>query len=37
VARDTSGVLWSYMGDGAGTFPNRVRVGGGWNIMNVLG
>ncbi len=33
VARDSSGVLWTYLGNGAGTFPNRIRVGAGWGGM----
>ncbi|WP_395398438.1 peroxidase family protein [Arthrobacter sp. UC242_113] len=36
VTRDNAGVLWTYLGNGSGTFPNRVRVGGGWNIMNII-
>jgi hypothetical protein len=36
VARDSSGVLWSYMGNAAGAFPTRVRAGAGWNIMNAI-
>ncbi|MFB7540614.1 FG-GAP repeat domain-containing protein [Streptomyces zaomyceticus] len=37
VARDRSGVLWFYRmsGDG-GIFKDRLRVGGGWNIYNLL-
>ncbi|MFF4168691.1 VCBS repeat-containing protein [Streptomyces sp. NPDC001744] len=31
VARDTSGTLWLYQGDGYGKFAARVKVGGGWN------
>ncbi len=34
LARDASGVLWTYLGNGAGTFPTRVRVGSGWGAMN---
>ncbi|GGS70704.1 hypothetical protein GCM10010222_09690 [Streptomyces tanashiensis] len=30
VARDTSGVLWLYLGKGDGTFAARTRIGGGW-------
>ncbi|WP_435972229.1 hypothetical protein [Streptomyces sp. Qhu_M48] len=30
VARDRTGVLWLYQGDGRGGFSARVRVGGGW-------
>ncbi|MEU8728518.1 VCBS repeat-containing protein [Streptomyces tendae] len=32
VARDTSGVLWLYRGDGRGGFATRTRVGGGWQV-----
>ncbi|MFG3041546.1 hypothetical protein ACGFYZ_32055 [Streptomyces sp. NPDC048330] len=31
LARDTSGVLWHYLGKGDGTFATRVKVGAGWN------
>ncbi|MFB6836768.1 FG-GAP-like repeat-containing protein [Streptomyces sp. NPDC056361] len=31
VARDTSGVLWLYLGKGDGTFAPRTRIGAGWN------
>ncbi|MFF8375171.1 FG-GAP repeat domain-containing protein [Streptomyces sp. NPDC015661] len=31
VARDSSGVLWLYLGKGDGTFASRVKVGSGWN------
>ncbi|MGN7250575.1 peroxidase family protein [Arthrobacter sp. SAFR-014] len=36
VARDNAGVLWTYLGNGSGTFPTRVRAGGGWNGMNII-
>ncbi|MDQ1059765.1 hypothetical protein QFZ23_003666 [Arthrobacter globiformis] len=36
VTRDTSGVLWTNLGNGSGTFPNRIRVGAGWNTMNAF-
>lgn len=36
VARDSSGVLWTYLGNGAGSFPNRIRVGAGWDVMNSI-
>jgi hypothetical protein len=36
LARDSSGVLWSYLGNGAGIFPNRIRVGAGWNTMTAI-
>ncbi|MGW8990950.1 hypothetical protein ACWGRF_13620 [Streptomyces zhihengii] len=30
LARDTSGVLWLYLGKGDGTFTARRKIGGGW-------
>lgn len=36
VARDTSGVLWLYQGNGAGAFATRVRIGSGWNAFSHL-
>ncbi|MFK8906559.1 FG-GAP repeat domain-containing protein [Streptomyces sp. YS-3] len=36
VARDASGVLWLYQGDGTGNFASRVRIGGGWNAFSQL-
>ncbi|MEU2114341.1 N-acetylmuramoyl-L-alanine amidase [Streptomyces sp. NPDC016459] len=38
IARDTSGVLWSYTGTGSATTPfaARVRVGGGWGAYNSI-
>ncbi|MDQ0617440.1 hypothetical protein QFZ33_001464 [Arthrobacter globiformis] len=36
IARDSSGVLWDYRGNGTGTFPTRIRVGAGWNIMTAI-
>ncbi|MFD6349998.1 FG-GAP repeat domain-containing protein [Streptomyces roseolus] len=30
VARDTTGVLWLYQGNGRGGFAGRVQIGGGW-------
>nr|WP_306294124.1 VCBS repeat-containing protein [Paenarthrobacter nitroguajacolicus] len=34
LARDASGALWMYRGDGnGGWLPGRVQVGWGWNIM----
>ncbi|MEU8621246.1 VCBS repeat-containing protein [Streptomyces sp. NPDC048623] len=30
VARDTSGVLWLYLGKGDGTFAPRIKIGAGW-------
>ncbi|MFJ6101121.1 FG-GAP repeat domain-containing protein [Streptomyces sp. NPDC092359] len=32
VARDTAGVLWSFLGKGDGTFAARTRVGAGWGV-----
>ncbi|MEU9857457.1 VCBS repeat-containing protein [Streptomyces sp. NPDC047974] len=37
VARDASGILWLYKGNGLGTgFATRVSIGGGWNGFNKL-
>ncbi|MER7949051.1 VCBS repeat-containing protein [Streptomyces sp. NPDC096079] len=37
LARDGSGVLWLYRGDGAGTgVASRIKVGTGWNAYNRL-
>ncbi|MFE1500456.1 FG-GAP repeat domain-containing protein, partial [Streptomyces albidoflavus] len=38
IARDASGVLWSYTGTGSVTTPfaARVRVGGGWGAYNSI-
>ncbi len=36
VARDSSGVLWTYQGNGSGIFPNRIRVGAGWDSMRAI-
>jgi hypothetical protein len=42
MARDGGGTLWLYPGTGSAgrngvpAFGNRVRVGGGWNVMNAL-
>ncbi|WP_426403832.1 FG-GAP repeat domain-containing protein [Streptomyces sp. R-07] len=36
VARDTSGVLWLYQGNGRGGFDPRVRIGGGWGAFSQL-
>ncbi|MFI1397408.1 FG-GAP repeat domain-containing protein [Streptomyces sp. NPDC020681] len=37
LARDSSGVLWLYRGDGSGTtFSPRIRLGSGWNAFNKL-
>ncbi|MFE3073210.1 FG-GAP repeat domain-containing protein [Streptomyces sp. NPDC059247] len=32
VARDTAGVLWSFLGKGDGTFAARTKVGAGWGV-----
>ncbi|MFJ4340910.1 FG-GAP repeat domain-containing protein [Streptomyces sp. NPDC088915] len=31
IARDSSGVLWHYLGTGNGGLTQRYRIGGGWN------
>ncbi|WP_320704402.1 FG-GAP repeat domain-containing protein, partial [Serratia marcescens] len=36
VARDSSGVLWTYRGTGNGLFGTRIRVGTGWNAMSAI-
>ncbi|MCX5225703.1 N-acetylmuramoyl-L-alanine amidase [Streptomyces sp. NBC_00233] len=37
TARDTTGVLWTFPGTGTSTlFAPRVRVGGGWQIYNLV-
>ncbi|MFE0649275.1 FG-GAP repeat domain-containing protein [Streptomyces sp. NPDC059534] len=36
LARDTAGVLWSFLGKGDGTFANRVKVGPGWGVYNKM-
>ncbi|MER7946393.1 VCBS repeat-containing protein [Streptomyces sp. NPDC096079] len=36
VARDRSGVLWFYQGDGKAGFAPRVKVGGGWNAYDKI-
>ncbi|MFB7029558.1 MULTISPECIES: FG-GAP repeat domain-containing protein [unclassified Streptomyces] len=36
VARDRSGVLWLYRGDGRGNFGTRTRIGGGWQTYDRL-
>lgn len=36
VARDSTGVLWLYLGTGKGGFVNRIRIGGGWNTYTQL-
>ncbi|KQX59281.1 MULTISPECIES: VCBS repeat-containing protein [unclassified Streptomyces] len=36
VARDTTGVLWSFLGNGRGGFAPRTKIGGGWNAYTQL-
>ncbi|MEW1694164.1 VCBS repeat-containing protein [Streptomyces sp. NPDC091278] len=36
VARDSAGVLWSYLGKGDGTFAARTRVGAGWKAYDKI-
>ncbi|MGW8763486.1 FG-GAP repeat domain-containing protein [Streptomyces sp. NPDC055815] len=36
VARDTTGVLWLYQGNGRGGFAPRVKVGAGWGAFSQL-
>ncbi|MFE7803404.1 FG-GAP repeat domain-containing protein [Streptomyces sp. NPDC057430] len=36
VARDTTGVLYHYLGKGDGTFTARTKIGGGWQIYNKI-
>ncbi|WP_405871798.1 VCBS repeat-containing protein [Streptomyces zaomyceticus] len=36
VARDTAGVLWSYLGNGNGTLAARTRIGSGWNTYDKI-
>ncbi|ROQ26047.1 VCBS repeat protein [Streptomyces sp. PanSC19] len=36
VARDTSGTLWLYQGNGTGGFAPRVKIGGGWGAYSQL-
>ncbi|MFE5795072.1 FG-GAP repeat domain-containing protein [Streptomyces sp. NPDC056503] len=36
IARDKTGVLWLYQGNGAGGFAGRVKVGAGWGTYNQL-
>ncbi|MFF0556256.1 FG-GAP repeat domain-containing protein [Streptomyces sp. NPDC004266] len=36
VARDTAGVLWSFLGKGDGTFAARTKVGPGWGAYNKI-
>lgn len=36
LARDASGVLWLYPGNGSGGWLQRVQVGQGWNVMTAM-
>ncbi|MFD9633096.1 FG-GAP repeat domain-containing protein [Streptomyces violascens] len=36
LARDRSGVLWLYPGNGHSSFGNRTSLGGGWNTMRLI-
>ncbi|MFE4616060.1 FG-GAP repeat domain-containing protein [Streptomyces sp. NPDC056747] len=36
LARDTAGVLWTYLSKGDGTFGTRIKVGPGWGVYNKL-
>ncbi|BCW51131.1 hypothetical protein StoSoilB13_34730 (plasmid) [Arthrobacter sp. StoSoilB13] len=36
LAREASGVLWLYPGNGAGGWLPRLQVGQGWNVMTAL-
>ncbi|MGA5197308.1 FG-GAP repeat domain-containing protein [Streptomyces exfoliatus] len=36
VARDTAGVLWSYLGTGNGTLAARTKIGSGWGVYNKI-
>ncbi|ALO10273.1 FG-GAP repeat domain-containing protein [Streptomyces venezuelae] len=36
LARDTAGVLWTYISKGDGTFGTRTKVGPGWGVYNKL-
>lgn len=36
IARDSSGLLWLYPGDGAQGWGPRVAVGSGWNVMSTI-
>jgi hypothetical protein len=36
IARDSSGVLWFYPGNGRGEFGPRTVIGGGWNVMTAI-
>ena len=36
LARDRSGGLWLYPGNGPGTLLPRVQLGAGWNTVDAL-
>ncbi|MER8231246.1 VCBS repeat-containing protein [Streptomyces sp. NPDC094049] len=36
VARDSAGVLWSFLGKGDGTFAARTRIGAGWKAYDKI-
>ncbi|WP_374956263.1 FG-GAP repeat domain-containing protein [Arthrobacter sp. MYb23] len=36
LARDTSGTLWLYPGNGTGGWLSRVQAGQGWNAMTAV-
>ncbi|MGN7252760.1 FG-GAP repeat domain-containing protein [Arthrobacter sp. SAFR-014] len=36
LARDASGILWVYRGDGRGGFASRSSTGAGWNAMGTI-
>ncbi|MDO6142059.1 VCBS repeat-containing protein, partial [Paenarthrobacter aurescens] len=36
LARDNSGTLWLYPGNGSGGWLARVQAGQGWNIMTAV-
>ena len=36
LARDTTGVLWLYPGNGKGGWLPRIRLGAGWNTMTAV-
>ncbi|MFD3332842.1 FG-GAP repeat domain-containing protein [Streptomyces sp. NPDC058700] len=36
VARDTAGVLWSYLGTGNDTLAARTKIGTGWGVYNKI-
>ena len=36
LARDSSGALWLYPGNGSGGWQTRAKVGSGWNVMTAV-